>query len=99
MLLAIFIAGISPYFNELRVHCSAADCHQLALSPEEAQVLRDLGTSLEFYTVYQVGIEIYGTLLYIPLAGLIFWRRSDTWLGLLVSLLLVLFGTVTANNR
>jgi hypothetical protein len=98
LLLAIFIAGISPYFNELLVPCNGADCHQLAFSPEEAQVLREFGLSLEFYAVYQVGIEIYGTLLYIALAGLIFWRRSDTWLGLLLSLILVFLGTVTAFN-
>ncbi len=52
LLLAIFIAGISPYFNELRATCTEEECSMLALSPQEAQALRDLGLSLDFYAGY-----------------------------------------------
>ena len=70
----------------------------LALSPQEAQALRDLGLSLDYYAGYQVGLDIYSLILLISLAGLIFWRRSYTWLGFLLSLALVFFGTITALN-
>jgi hypothetical protein len=59
-------------------------------------LLQDLGLSLEFYAGYIVGLDIYAVVILILLAGLIFWRRSDTWLGFLLSLLLVFFGTSTA---
>ncbi len=96
ILLAIFFAGISPYNDELSVTCTGGDCPLMALSPQEARVLRDLGLSLEFYASYIVGLDIYAVVILIPLAVLIFWRRSDSWLGFLLSLALVFVGTVTA---
>jgi hypothetical protein len=89
LILAIFIAGISPLFNELRVACSEENCNVLALSPQEAQVLMDAGLSVEIYAWYNVGFQSSVVVLLIPLAGLILWRRSDSWMGILVSLTLV----------
>lgn len=96
LLLGVFFAGISPYFNELRVACTRVDCLMMALSPEEAQELRDLGLSMEFYAGYMVLLVIYAVVVIIPLAGLVFWRRSDTWMGLLLSLAIIFFGTASA---
>jgi hypothetical protein len=96
LLLALFIAGIPPYYNELLVPCTTADCLMMALSPQEAGALQDLGISLELFAGYQTGIDIYAVLVLFPLAGLIYWRRSDTWLGLLLSLTFVFFGTASA---
>lgn len=91
LLLGTFFYSISPYFNELRVACTGSDCLLLALSPLEAQTLRDLGLSMAFYAGYMVVLAIYPVLLVTPIAGLIFWRKSDTWLGYLLSLSLIFF--------
>jgi hypothetical protein len=96
LLLAIFIAGISPYYRELSMTCTAGDCQLMALSPQEVQALRDLGLSLEFYARYIAGFDIFAAVIFILFAGLIFWRRSDSWMGFLLSLGLVFFGTITA---
>lgn len=96
LLLGIFFAGILPYFNDLRETCTGQGCLLMALSPEEAQELRDLGLSMEFYAGYMVVLNIYTVIVLIPLAGLVFWRRSDTWLGLLLSLAIIFFGTASA---
>jgi hypothetical protein len=96
LLIPLFVAGLSPYFNELRQVCAGEGCHPEALLPQEADVLRDLGLSLDFYAGYKVALEIYVAVISIPLAGLIFWRRSDTWIGILASLTLVLIGTITS---
>ena len=96
LLLAIFIAGLSPYNRELSVTCTAGACQLMALSPQEVQALRDLGLSLDFYAGYNVGVDIYAVVIFILLAGLIFWRKSDSWMGFLISLALVFFGTITA---
>ena len=93
-LLAIFIAGISPRFDELRTVCAGEDCAVLTLSPSEADEFGDFGLSIEFYAGYQVGLEILLTILFTSLAGLIFWRRSHTWIGIVVPLTLVFLGTV-----
>jgi hypothetical protein len=96
LLLAIFTIGISPYFDELNVPCSAEDCLVTALSPQEVQELRDLGLTLNFYAGYIVGLDIFAVVIFIPLAGLIFWRRSDSWLGFLLSLTLLFFASISA---
>jgi hypothetical protein len=51
---------------------------------------------MAFYAGYMVVLDIYPVLLVIPIAGLVFWRRSDTWLGLLLSLAIIFFGTASA---
>ena len=96
LLLAIFTIGISPYFDELHVPCSAEDCLVTALSPQEVQKLRDLGLTLDFYAGYMVGLDVFAVVIFIPLAGLIFWRKSDSWLGFLLSLALLFFVTISA---
>lgn len=98
LLLGVFFAEISPYFNELRTACTGADCLLMALSPGEAQALRDMGLSMAFYAGYMVLLDIYPVLLVMPIAGLVFWRRSDTWLGILLSLALIFFLTASASS-
>jgi hypothetical protein len=91
LLIAISIAGIPAYFNELRTACLDEACPLLAISPQEANVLRDFGLALDFYAGYIIivgEIIVVGTMAL--LAGLIFWRKSDDWMGLLVSLTLLL---------
>ena len=96
LLLVFFIAGIPLYYNELQVPCDETDCLMMALSALEAQALQDLGISLQFFAGYQTALDIYSVLILFPLAGLIYWRRSDTWLGFLLSLALMFLGTFSA---
>lgn len=89
---AVYIAGLSPYYSELLATCSGEACSWMALSPREAEVLRELGLSIELYAGYLVGLEVYTQVISLSLAGLVFWRRSDSWMGILVSLTLVNLG-------
>lgn len=56
--LATWGAGLSPYFNEVRMPCAEEECLPMTLSPQEAGTLRDAGLSLELYAGYLVGGEI-----------------------------------------
>ncbi len=96
LLLAFFIAGIPLYYNELQVPCDETDCLMMALSALEVQALQDLGISLKFFAGYQTALDIYSVLILFPLAGLIYWRRFDTWLGFLLSLALMFLGSFSA---
>lgn len=91
-LIPLPIASAPAYFNELRMPCAADDCYVLALTSPEVDMLQDLGLSLEFYAGYQVGLQVFASALFIVLAGFIFWRKSDSWMGILVSLTLAFIG-------
>jgi len=65
----------------------------LRLGPAEAGALHALGLSLAFYAGYILTFEVMLALACAVIGGLIFWRRSDDWMALWVSLLLVLLGT------
>ncbi len=92
--LTLFVAGISPRYDELRVACAGDECPVLALSSREIAALNEVRLSPEFYAAYQVGIEIIYAIVFTLLAGVIFWRRSDDWMGMLVSLTLIAVGTI-----
>jgi hypothetical protein len=90
--LAVFVAGVPVRWVELTRVCQATACPDLVLRPAEAQALRDLGLSLPAYASFQVGLETLLLGLLLLLAGVIFWRRGDTGLGLLITLALITFG-------
>jgi hypothetical protein len=60
------------------------------LEAEEIRVLTELGLSLHFYVLYDVVAEVAPLLLFIAVALIIFWRRSDDWMAMLVALTLIL---------
>jgi hypothetical protein len=87
--LAIFLAGVLQLYQELRQPCSQEECPYPALLPQEAQTLEELGLSMDIYVAYMVGLEFFILAIVLPPAVLIFWRMSDIWMGILLSLTLV----------
>lgn len=63
------------------------------LGPAEAGALRRLGLALAFYAGYVVTFEVMLALVCAAIGGFIFWRRSDDWMTLWVSLVVVILGT------
>ena len=92
ILVYIFVAGLRPRYDELVTICTQDPCIPLTLTPLDAEVLREIGLSLEFYGWYHVGIEVVAAVGITLLAVFIFWLRSDERMGLLVSYALVLWG-------
>jgi hypothetical protein len=66
--------------------CGAATC---ALTPAQAESLRHLGIGLGTFAAYYVGLPALSVVVSLILAALLFWRRSDDWLALVVGLFLV----------
>lgn len=88
------IATLPVAYSEYHAVCAAgAECNVLLqLSPQDALGLRELGLSVNFYAAYMLVAEIVFMLGFWTIGALIFWRRSDDWLALLFSLMLVTFG-------
>ena len=91
----LFIRGIPAEFALLHVPCPTLRCPTGQLSPSALHALEGLGLSLDSFAAYSVAMDILFAAICTAVALLIFWRRSDHRMGLLVSLALLTFGTAT----
>jgi hypothetical protein len=93
--LIIFILGIPAYFALLHSICATnhpSMCHVGRITPGNAQALMHLGISREAYITYIITITLLASLVSLTVGVIIFWRKSQESIGLLVSLLLITFG-------
>ena len=91
----LFVIGIPAEFSLLHVPCPSARCPTGQLNASGLHALRGLGLSLDAFALYGVAMDIIFAAVCAAVALLIFSRRSDDRMGLLVSLALLTFGTAT----
>ena len=89
----VFLAGLQPRFAELQQVCTNYSvCEQQSqLSLENVQQLQALGLSINFWAIYNNVVSVIFMSVWSGIGALIFWRRSDDRVALLVSLFLVTF--------
>jgi len=87
--LVIWVWGIPLGYAQLGTVCTTAACGDQQPVPASIAQFHAAGTSIDFYAAYTGTLEILFALVCVVLAALIFFRRSDTWIGLLTVLLLV----------
>jgi hypothetical protein len=85
LLFALYFGGLEPTYNELVELCQAETCPMMTIASSELRLLQEHGFSQHTFALYYFVLEGALILLFCALAGLIFWRRSDTWIGLIVS--------------
>jgi hypothetical protein len=100
--LAIVLFSVPSSFEHYRGVCSAdaETCSERAVeqpTPEGVRALQEVGLSVRSYALLNVVIDKVFQLVWFAVGAIIFWRRSDDWMALLVSLFLVAFGTVTVD--
>src|SRR6266508_3201276 len=83
--MVIYAAAVPVAFHLLRTPCYESPCDTQFQTPSEA----DSQASLEFGAWSQAIQEAAVRLLTLGVALLIFWRRSDDWMALLTSTMLV----------
>jgi len=91
---AIFVAGAWLRFAELQQVCtaSAGVCSQHSLlRPENVRELHSLGLSLGFWALYNSAMSVIFASVWWTVGAIIFARRSEDRMALLVSLFLVTF--------
>ncbi len=96
LLLANFIASIPASYDQLRTICTSSTfghCNTWQPTPGNMQALQRLGLSLDTYAVYTLTLDVIASLMFLTVGVVIFWRKSDEWMGLFVSLVLVIFGS------
>ena len=87
----VFVLGISLNYADLGKACTVQPCDQDPTPASIAQ-FHASGLTLSFYSGYIGTIELISALLYLVIGLLIFARKSNTWIGLLTSLLLITYG-------
>jgi hypothetical protein len=103
LFLTTFAAGVLVRYSHLLGHDAQLGSQAMnslyasldiaRLRPQEAQALASLGLSPEFYAVYNLFFEVALVVVCTAVGVVIFWRRSDEWFSLWVSLMLILLGT------
>ncbi|MFL5692454.1 MAG: hypothetical protein ACJ795_11670 [Ktedonobacteraceae bacterium] len=90
--LGLFIAHIPTYFAALHLlHSSDALAFTGQLTRDDMSILRSWGLSLDFYAICMLVAGLLFQFSYATVGILLFWRRSDDRVALLVSFALMLF--------
>jgi hypothetical protein len=100
--LAIVLFSVPSSFEHYRSVCTAASevCSERTVeqpTPEGVRALQDVGLSVRSYALLNVAIDKVFELVWFAVGAIIFWRRSNDRMALLVSVFLVAFGTVTVD--
>jgi hypothetical protein len=103
LLLANFVFSIPAYDQILNTVCSSTsqgDCTSNfgQLAPATVEALSSLHLSLGGYALSFVILDVLVSLLPWGIGLLVFWRKSDEVMGLIVSLLLILFAGNGVSN-
>ena len=101
--MAIVVFSVPSSFEHFSSVCTATSevCSERAVdqpTPEGARALRDAGLSVRTYALLNVIVDKVFQLVWFVVGALIFWRRSDDRMALLVSMFLVSFGLVTVDT-
>ena len=98
--IALFVGSLPAYALSLQMPCLGPVACSVngALSIAQIQGLQAAGFSLGDYAAYTIALTISIVLIWSSVGLLIFWRRSDDWLALLVALTLILFNTGAQDN-
>ena len=91
--MAAFLALLPAYVSYLHTVCAGAACPVGQLTPPAAQALQQVGLSVDAFVGYTLALTILSLLMCWSVSAVIFWRKSDDWMALLVALMLVLMGT------
>jgi hypothetical protein len=98
-LLVTFIFSISANFASLHQPCTGDWCINSGyLTASEIHALTQYVLSLDVYA-WSLIIINYGTaLIWFAVGGILFWRKSEDWMALLVALMLISGGVTTATG-
>jgi len=77
--------ALTNHYGVLQQICLTEVCGLLILRPADVQGLQELGLSLQFYAAYNVALEVVFTTTMVAIIGLLLWKASDSWVGVLAA--------------
>ena len=95
---ALWIASIPSGYVQYLTVCTQALCQNQLATPDMVRSLQSAGLSLQFYALYITSLSIIFVLFFFAIGVIIAWRKSDDWMSLLVSITLIILGTVNQTD-
>jgi signal transduction histidine kinase len=95
--LAALVDSLAGTVWQLQVLCTSS-CTIQQLSAAAVSTLQHIGLSLGDYIAFYLAVILLSTLLCYAIAAILLWRRSDDWMALLVSLMLMSFSPGIISN-
>lgn len=94
--LVIFMVSIFGYWTEVQRVClegARACSDQGLLTQENMRQLERLGLSVSLYSAYVIALRVVALTVWVVVGAVIFWRKSEDRMALLVASMLVTFGS------
>ena len=88
-----FVVRLPTFVIHVQTACAGSPCAYGQLTYAEVASLQRLGLPLGAYAALQITLVLLCAVLYLTIAALIIWHKSDDWMALLVVVLLVLWPT------
>ncbi len=88
LIVVLFLARLPAYYTALQTVCTGAVC---------GNTMQRFGLSVGAYATFTLALTIALAFLCFTLGAVIFWRRSDDWMALLVALAVVASVTLNPN--
>src|SRR5436309_12595318 len=98
LLVTLFLAMLPPYYTLLQTVCTGAPCGLAQPTPDSALAIQRLGLSIGTYATIPLALTMASAFLCLAVGAVIFWRKSDEWMALLVALGVVAIGTVNVTS-
>jgi signal transduction histidine kinase len=92
LVLALFLVSLPTYLAYLQTVCVHQPCPYQQLTLNSARSFQALGISVGGYAVLTLTLTFVAALVWMVMAGVLVWRRSDDWMALLVAFMLVVGG-------
>jgi hypothetical protein len=84
-------ASQPAYLHTLCTGTPATCANSLQVTPADLRAFQSLGLSLDFFVVYNFSIAVIIAIVYLTVAAVIFWRKSDDRMAFFASVTLLTF--------
>jgi hypothetical protein len=93
VLVGLLVAAMPLAYQQIITPHTGPQCADSRFSPAQFAALHAAGLSPASLAVWIIAVQCYVTLVFVGVAALLFWRRSENRMALLAATALVAFGT------
>src|SRR5262245_38179222 len=98
LVISLFFTALPYYYVDRQTPCTTVEtCAPGQLQVEDVPYLYDLGISLDGYAFAYTLVVTFAATVHFVMAAVLFWRKSDDWMAIFLSLQMLSFGATWSN--